>query len=159
MAARKASETTDESGKQAAKTKGAKIPFALLAPYNENVELMGEWDGWKKHKMKKGKDGVWRIDIPLEDYDYEYKFTLKSKSYFADGRQVEIADPVAIELGKTTRDNALVRVRGGHISPVNYEWKHDDVPLAPNDHTFVAIHRALRLAGLHVLDAVNGGRE
>lgn len=140
MAARKgkASEMANESSTTAAKAasskaKGAKIPFALLAPYNEDVQLMGEWDGWKPHKMKKDKGGVWRIDIPLEDGDYEYKFSLKSKSFFADGQQVEVADPTAIELGKTTRDNALVRVRDGHISPVNYAWKHDDVPLVPND--------------------------
>ena len=101
MAARKgkASETTDENkqtnaagkpaaAKTTASSKGAKIPFALLAPYNEDVQILGEWDGWKKHEMKKGDDGVWRIDIALEDGDYEYKFSLKSKSYFADGQQV-----------------------------------------------------------------------
>lgn len=126
----KASAAADQSPDAAAQ--GAPIPFALLAPYNEDVQLLGEWDGWNKHPMERGADGVWRIEIPLVDGDYEYKFSLKSKSYFADGQQVEIADPTAIELGKTTRDNALVRVRNGHISPVNHTWQHADIPLTPN---------------------------
>ncbi len=43
--------------------------------------------------MQRGDDGWWRISVPLEDGDYEYKFQVKSKSYFAEGEMVTIADP------------------------------------------------------------------
>jgi 1,4-alpha-glucan branching enzyme len=116
----------------AAKT-GSKVPFELLAPYNEDVVLTGSWDDWKKPiKMKKGKDGVWRTEVNLSDGDYEYRFKLRSKSYFALDQEVSVSDPKAVEFTLDSHENSVVRVKGGKPIVTNYKWKHDDVPLPDN---------------------------
>ncbi len=110
-----------------------KIPFELLAPYNENVVLLGSWDGWKKRtKMTRGDDGIWRAEVALADGDYEYRFELKSNSYFALGQTVSVSDPKAVEYTLDTHENSIIRVKDGKPVTVSYEWKHNDVPLPDN---------------------------
>jgi len=56
--------------------------------------------------MQRGDDGWWRISVPLEDGDYEYKFQVKSKSYFAEGEMVTIADPRSLVVSDDSRTPA-----------------------------------------------------
>ncbi len=114
-------------------SKKSKIQFELLAPYNENVALIGSWNEWKPTAMKRGDDGVWRVQVPLADGDYEYKFEVISKSYFAAGQKVTVADPKAIQYTLDSRENSIVRVRGGKRIITDYQWQHDDVPLPSNE--------------------------
>lgn len=111
--------------------KNASVGFELLAPYNEEVKLAGNWNEWQPTPMQRGDDGVWRIEVPLDDGDYEYRFDLISKSYFAKGKNVSIADPKALE---HTHDNtSIVRVLKGKRVQTTYQWQHDDKPLPPNE--------------------------
>jgi 1,4-alpha-glucan branching enzyme len=113
------------------------VEFSLFAPYNDDVVLLGEWNKRQPIPMKRGSDGWWRISLPLEDGEYEYKFGLKSKSYFMDGQQVEIADPRAPQLTLDTFENAIVTVKNGERVVHLHEWKHDDVPLPGNDNIVI----------------------
>lgn len=110
-----------------------KIQFELFAPHNPTVALLGSWDDWQAHPMERGDDGTWRTALDIPDGEYEYKFRLVSKSFFAMDQDVEVSDPTAIELGRTTRANAFLRVKNGARVLVDYEWQHDDVPLPSND--------------------------
>jgi 1,4-alpha-glucan branching enzyme len=121
----------------AKKSKTSPIGFELLAPYNESVALIGSWNDWESIPMKKDKQGVWRVEIPLADGDYEYKFQVVSKSFFAPGETVVVADPKALEHTLDNHENSIIRVRDGKRITVTYDWQHDDVPLPPNEQLII----------------------
>jgi 1,4-alpha-glucan branching enzyme len=130
--------------KQSSKTSKSKqnnpasaIRFELLAPYNEDVSLMGSWNDWKPIPMTKDQQGVWCAEVPLEDGDYEYKFQVVSKSYFAAGETLTVADPKALEHTLDNHENSIVRVRNGQRVGISYQWNHDDVPLPPNEQLII----------------------
>lgn len=105
--------------------------FALHAPYNEYVALMGSWNNWEPLPMQRGDDGWWRISVPLEDGDYQYKFQVKSKSYFAEGQMLMIADPRSLVVSDDF-ENTLITIKNGRRVVTTYTWKHDDKPLPGN---------------------------
>lgn len=124
------------------------IEFALFAPYNEEAALVGEWNDWQRIPMQKDDKGWWHVAVPLEDGEYEYKFAVKSKSYFMVDQWVEVADPRALKLTLDSLENSIITVKGGKQVFTTYEWKHDDVPLPGND--------ALVIYELHVGDFSGG---
>jgi 1,4-alpha-glucan branching enzyme len=107
------------------------IRFELLAPYNEDVKLLGSWNKWKPTPMQRGDDGCWYVEVPLKDGDYEYKYELISRSYFAQGKKVSVADPKALR--HTHENTSLVTVRNGKRVDICYQWQHDDKPLPVNE--------------------------
>lgn len=116
-----------------AKAKLGNIPFELFAPYNENVALVGSWNHWEPIPMKRDEKGVWRTDVKLADGEYEYKFKLISRSYFAEGKEVMVADPKSFQFSLDSHENSLVRILNGQRIIHNYQWKHDHVPLPANE--------------------------
>lgn len=114
----------------------AKIDFALLAPYNETVELIGDFSDWKPLPMKKGYDGWWRTSVELADGDHRYKFRVKSVSYFARGETLDVFDPYELHVTDDEHESSIVRVKGGKRVWTEYQWKHDDVPL-PQNHELI----------------------
>jgi 1,4-alpha-glucan branching enzyme len=126
---------TPASGAEATKgnsqNKGL-IELALFAPYNEIVELLASWNDWKPTPMTKGEDGWWRTKAELADGDYYYKFRVKSLSFFAMGKMLEAFDPYALQVTDEASEAAILKVRGGERAWVEYEWKHDEVPLPVN---------------------------
>jgi len=116
----------------------APILFELLAPYNASVQLLGSWNNWQPLAMQRDDEtGNWRIEVPLADGDYEYKFQLVSQSYFAVGETVTVADPKALEFTLDSHENSIVRVRDGKRLSTSYEWQYDDVPLPPNEQMII----------------------
>jgi 1,4-alpha-glucan branching enzyme len=109
-----------------------RIEFDLFAPYNEVVELIGDFSDWKPLPMVKGNDGWWRTSLPLPDGDHLYKFRVKSLSYFALGETLDVFDPYTLHLTNDEHENSIVRVKGGRRIWTEYEWRHDDVPLPQN---------------------------
>jgi 1,4-alpha-glucan branching enzyme len=110
----------------------AAVELALFAPYNEVVELVGDFSEWKPLAMHKGDDGWWRLAVELADGDHPYKFRVKSLSYFALGETLEVLDPYALHVTNDDHENAIVRVKGGQRIWTEYAWRHDDVPLPQN---------------------------
>ncbi len=109
------------------------IAFALFAPYNEVVELIGDFSDWKPLPMVKGTDGWWRTSVPLAEGDHLYKFRVKSLSYFAKGETLDVFDPYALHITEDENENSVARVSGGKRIWTSYQWKHDDVSLPPNE--------------------------
>ncbi|MDX1992588.1 MAG: alpha-amylase family glycosyl hydrolase [bacterium] len=114
-----------------------KVPFEILAPYNKDVMLLGSWNQWKPVPMQRGDDGIWRLEVPLEDGEYQYKFQMVSLSYFAEGQTVQVADPKALQFTLDSRENSIVRVKGSQRVTTTYEWQHDDKPLPSNDELII----------------------
>lgn len=124
------------------------IEFKLFAPYNEDVALIGSWNNWQPTPMQKNDKGWWSVNVPLDDGDHTYKFTLKSKSYFMLDQPVAVADPYATEITLDSDENSLIHVRNGQRIISEYQWQHDDKPLPGNN--------SLVIYELHVGDFSGG---
>ncbi len=115
----------------------AAISFELLAPYNEKVALLGSWNDWQPTPLNRDEHGVWQAEVPLADGDYEYKFQVVSKSYFAVGEILTVADPKALEHTLDNHENSIVRVRNGQRLTVTHAWQHDEQPLPSNEQLII----------------------
>lgn len=112
------------------------IEFTLLAPYNDGANLKGDFSDWNDIPMEKGKDGIFRVQVELEDGTYQYKFGVKSKSWFFEpDTWVDIIDPYATDIDDANQ-TSIVRVKEGERLVDTYVWQHDDNPL-PSDHELV----------------------
>lgn len=109
------------------------INFELFAPYNEEVKIIGSWNDWKPTPMEKDDKGVWRVTVPLPDGDYQYKFLVKSKSYFMQGKEAGVFDPFCVCVSMDEHQNSCVFIRKGEKVVHTHQWKHDDKPLPPNE--------------------------
>ena len=98
------------------------VLFALFAPYNESVALLGEFSAWQPLPMTRGDDGWWRTRVELADGDYAYQFRVKSLSYFAKGETFDVFDPYALEV--TDDERSIIRVRRGERAWTEYQWHH-----------------------------------
>lgn len=112
------------------------IEISLFAPYNEAACVQGSFSDWEDIPMEKGKDGVFRVTIDLDDGAHQYKFRIQSKSWFFEPDQwVEVNDPYATDIDNPTQ-NCVLRVKDGERIVDTYVWQHDDKPL-PADHELV----------------------
>jgi 1,4-alpha-glucan branching enzyme len=50
--------------------------FSFEAAATQQVSLAGNFNGWdtKTTPMQKGRDGIWRVSVPLQPGRYEYRF-------------------------------------------------------------------------------------
>jgi 1,4-alpha-glucan branching enzyme len=121
------------------------IELTLLAPRNrEAVLLLAD----REAVMEKGEDGVFRATVDLPDGRHPYRFRIRSKSWFFEPDQwVDVIDPYAREIDSDGK-NAILEIQGGERISHPYSWKHDDVPLPPNDR--------LVIYELHVADFSGG---
>ncbi|HEX3050141.1 MAG TPA: alpha-amylase family glycosyl hydrolase [Aggregatilineaceae bacterium] len=113
------------------------VEFALFAPYNENVSLTGDWNNWQPIPMERDQQGWWRVDVPLEDGTYNYKFKLKSNSYFSENEMVSVADPLALRVTRDADENARITVKNGQRIITTYQWQYDKTPLPTNDQLII----------------------
>lgn len=123
------------------------IEFALFAPYNNAVALVGSWNRWKRIRMKRGDDGWWKLTVAIPDGTYEYRFAVQSKSFFQVDSWVEVADPRGIRLSFDNKNATLVVRRGKRVL-TSHIWQHDKQPLPAND--------ALVIYEMHVGDFSGG---
>jgi 1,4-alpha-glucan branching enzyme len=124
------------------------VEFTLFAPYNKKASLIGSFSDWQELPMHKGEDGYFRVQVDLEDGDYQYKFRVQSKSWFFEPDQwVDVNDPYVTDIDNASQ-NGVVRIKDGDRIVDTYIWKHDDQPL-PAD-------QALVIYELHVGDFSGG---
>lgn len=124
------------------------IEFQLFAPYNKEAALVGCFSDWEPIPMEKDDRGYFRTQVELEDGTYQYKFRVRSRSWFFEPDQwVEIVDPYATDIDNPTQ-NGIIRIKDGEKIVDTYVWKHDDKPL-PAD-------RELVIYEMHVGDFSGG---
>lgn len=124
------------------------IELVLFAPYNEAVELTASWNEWTRQSMTKDNDGYWRITCELADGEHQYKFVVKSNSYFAVHEWIEVFDPYALSITNDEAERTLLTIKNGKRVWVEHNWKYDEVPLPGNEQ--------LILYELHVGDFSGG---
>ncbi|MGF1487322.1 MAG: alpha-amylase family glycosyl hydrolase [Prochloraceae cyanobacterium] len=122
--------------------------FKLLAPYNKEAALIGSFSDWKEIPMEKDDRGYFRTTLELEDGEYQYKFKVRSKSWFFDPDEwVYVVDPYATDIDNETQ-NGIIRIKDGEKIVDTYVWQHDDKPL-PSD-------RELVIYEMHISDFSGG---
>lgn len=128
--------------------KTAAIELTLFAPNNDEAALIGSFSDWKDVPMTKGEDGVFRVTVDLPDGEHRYRFRVRTKSwFFEENSWVTVTDPYATDVDHEN-DNGVLRIAGGRRVVDEYVWRHDDVPLPPDD--------ALVIYELHVGDFSGG---
>ncbi|MDY6939870.1 MAG: alpha-amylase family glycosyl hydrolase [Cyanobacteriota bacterium] len=124
------------------------IKFQLFAPYNKAAALIGSFSDWKEISMEKDDRGYFRAEVELEDGEYQYKFRVRSKSwFFEEDEWVDVVDPYATDIDNPTQ-NGIVRIKDGEKIIDTYVWQHDDKPLPPD--------RELVIYELHMSDFSGG---
>lgn len=109
------------------------IELKLLAPYNQEAALIGSFSNWEEIPMEKDADGYFRTKVELEDGEYQYKFRVRSKSWFFEPDQwVEVVDPYATDIDDPTQ-NGIIRIKNGEKIVDTYVWQHDDKPLPADE--------------------------
>jgi len=109
------------------------IEFYLFAPYNQAVELIGSFTDGKNISMERGEDGYFRTQVELEDGSYDYKFRVRSKSFFLQpDAWVEVTDPRATDVDED-QQVAILKVKDGDRIIDDYVWQHDDQNLPQNE--------------------------
>ncbi|MEK7856964.1 MAG: alpha-amylase, partial [Acidobacteriota bacterium] len=124
--------------------------FRLFAPTIKEASLIADFSDWQEIGMEKGADGFFRATQKLADGSYQYRYKVRSKSWFNKLDEWKtITDPYATNVDPETQNSVLHLMNGEKIVD-EYVWTSDDVPLPENDR--------LVIYELHVGD-FSGGEE
>ncbi|MER3435145.1 MAG: hypothetical protein C4288_17450 [Leptolyngbya sp. ERB_1_1] len=132
------------------------IEFNVFAPRNEAIDLIGSFSD-QEIPMHKGEDGFFRVQVDLEDGQYQYKLQVKSNSPALQGEWVETNDPYMTEMDRTT-ENGIVRIKDGKRILDTFVWKYDD-SLAAQSVRPLPENRDLILYEMHIADFCGKGTE
>ncbi len=111
----------------------APVEFILFAPYVNRAAIRGDFTQWQDHLMEKGADGYFRVEIPLSDGEYQYKYCLESLSPWQLGQWVCITDPTATDVNSSDDEKAVILVKNGEVIVDEFEWRHDMNSLPPDN--------------------------
>jgi 1,4-alpha-glucan branching enzyme len=100
-AAPKAAKTVKETAK---KGKTAEVEFKAYSPASGSVAVAGDFNSWKPHALKKGKNGNWSVKIKLPSGVHQYKLVFDGQYW-----QMDNANPERISDGQGG-ENSIVRV-------------------------------------------------
>lgn len=66
------------------------VRFTLALPSAQAVALTGDFTDWHGAiPLKRGKQGVWTVTVPLKPGQYEYVFVINGKAFVQDPHAVE----------------------------------------------------------------------
>ncbi|MEP6787160.1 MAG: alpha-amylase family glycosyl hydrolase [Acidobacteriota bacterium] len=106
--------------------------FRLFAPNNTEANLIADFSDWQDIPMTKGVDGYFHVTQSLVDGEYQYRFSIRSKSWFNEEDEWKIiTDPYATNVDPTTQ-NSILRIKGGRKIVDEYVWKHEVTNLPEN---------------------------
>ena len=107
------------------------MQFRLFAPTVESVSLVASWLK-RPSKMTRDDSGTWSVESRPPDGRHTYRFRVKSRSHFMDGKRVDVTDPFARRVDESDEDKGVLIFEDGQDVTTAYEWLHDDVPLPPD---------------------------
>ncbi|MEM8832415.1 MAG: alpha-amylase family glycosyl hydrolase [Cyanobacteria bacterium P01_G01_bin.19] len=109
------------------------IEFKLFAPYNSKATLKGSFSDWSEIEMQQDKQGYFKTKVELEDGVYQYKFRVRSKSWFLEPDEwVEVSDPYTTDIDDASQ-NSVIQIKDGKKIVDTYVWQHDEHPLPSNE--------------------------
>jgi 1,4-alpha-glucan branching enzyme len=125
-----------------------KVEFQLFAPYNKEAALIGSFSDWQSIPMQKDDQGYFRTTVELKDGTYQYKFRVRSKSWFFEPDQwVDVVDPYATNVDDSNQ-TGIVRIKDGKKIVDTYVWQNDQNSL-PSDQELIIYE-------MHVADFSGG---
>src|SRR4051794_23199050 len=103
-----------QQAKRLSKRNGASAdtgtPFAIFAPYNPTVQLIGDFSDWQPVEMTKDDSGWWFTHVDLPDGEHRYKFRVQSLSPLALNQWVDVGDPRATRVDAMAGETSVVRI-------------------------------------------------
>jgi 1,4-alpha-glucan branching enzyme len=81
--------------------------FAVWAPNARVVNVIGDWNGWDKHKHMleaRGASGIWEGFVPAVGQGAKYKFHIEARNRY----RVDKADPIAFRAEEPPRTASVV---------------------------------------------------
>ena len=124
--------------------------FRLFAPNNDGASLIADFSAWREIPMEKSDDGYFSVTQMLADGEYQYRFNIRSRSWFNQENEWKtITDPYATNVDPTTQ-NSILKLKKGRKIVDEYVWKSDETPLPENE--------SIVIYELHVGD-FSGGEE
>jgi len=83
-----------------------KITFKMKLPDARSVALGGDFNNWstQAHQMKKGKDGVWKIDLKLKAGEYQFRYFVDYNYWINDDDALQVANAFGT-------DNSVARIQ------------------------------------------------
>ncbi|MBS1796492.1 MAG: alpha-amylase [Acidobacteria bacterium] len=114
-------------------TEKQEFTFQLFAPNNAGANLIADFNDWGEIPMTKTDDGYFRATVELPDGTYQYKFNVRTKSWFYEENEWKsIADPYATDVANES-GNSILKLKDGRKIVDEYEWRSNDVPLPENN--------------------------
>jgi 1,4-alpha-glucan branching enzyme len=110
------------------------IRFSLFAPRVKQVAIQGSWNDFNSVPMQQTANGVWWISFPLHDGEYQYRFEVIRNT--GKPKRVLVADPTGIRFADKY-SCSVIRIVNGQPVYYQYQWKHDDVDLVPNEQLII----------------------
>jgi 1,4-alpha-glucan branching enzyme len=86
--------------------------------------------------MQRGADGTWTLEADLPDGTHTYTYHLVSLSWFQNGKEIDVPDPLG-RFVSADRRASTVTIPPSTVAE-QYAWKHDAVPHP--DHERLAIY-------------------
>jgi AMP-activated protein kinase-like protein len=68
------------------------VRFALKQPRAEAVSVAGDFNQWNPVALRKGGDGTFSIELPLNEGTYSYAFVIDGKKWIADASADRIVE-------------------------------------------------------------------
>jgi 1,4-alpha-glucan branching enzyme len=96
--------------------------FAVWAPNANVVNVIGDWNGWDKHKdvlERRGDSGVWEGFVPGVGQGATYKFHIEARNDY----RVDKADPLAFRAEQPPRTASVVWDLGYRWGDT--KWMHE----------------------------------
>lgn len=62
------------------------VTFKINLGEAQSVQIAGEWNGWKRETMKKGKDGTFWITKRLTKGRYKFKYVVNDTNWINDDK-------------------------------------------------------------------------
>lgn len=114
-------------------TKKYDYQFRFFAPNNIDARLIADFSDWEEIPMQKSDDGYFYTTQQLADGDYQYRFNIRSKSWFNDEDEWKtVTDPYATNVDPESQNSILKLKNGGKVVD-EYVWLSDATPLPTNE--------------------------
>lgn len=68
------------------------VEFVKFSPDSKLVEIAGSFNNWKPAKMKKDKDGNWKLKLDLAAGQHQYKYVFEGTTWEHDDSVDKIPD-------------------------------------------------------------------
>ncbi len=78
-------------------SKTKKTVFQIHLPLAQAVSLLGDFNGWNDHPLKKDKNGTWTAEIKLEPGEYQFLYRVDKAYWHPDDKAPKVPNDFSTE--------------------------------------------------------------